>query len=252
MSFSLTVNLDVTDRRAVVVGGGPEAVTRVQALLAAGARVRVVSPDPDPELVALADAGELVLSLRCWRRGDLTGAFVAYVTREDPTPVEQAWAEAERERVLLSTLDDVPHCHFSTPAVVRRGDLTAAIATRGRAPALAKRLRRELEATYGPELGELVDVLEEARAACLPRTVPFAEWAARWQLAVSDLHRLLADVAAGRRTQVRDQVVAQLRTPTDVALPCGGAEPCDDDGACLGREAGVCAAVAATPVEVGS
>ena len=251
MAFSLTVNLDVTDRRAVVIGGGDEAVDRTQALVAGGARVRVITPHPHPQLVALAADGRIALSERGYRRGDLAGAFLAYVTREDPTPVDDTWAEASEHRVLLSTLDDVPHCHFSTPSMVRRGELSMAIATRGRAPALAKRLRRDLEATYGPELGELVDVLDDAKRACLPRTVPFAEWAARWAIALADLQGLLADVAAGRDGQVRDRVIAALTTPTDQALPCRLEDPCPaDQRPCVGQLADLCDPLAAAPREV--
>ncbi|WP_052668384.1 precorrin-2 dehydrogenase/sirohydrochlorin ferrochelatase family protein [Nitriliruptor alkaliphilus] len=215
MAFSLSVTLEVTGRRAVVVGGGYEAVDRTQALLHGDAEVLVITPDPDPALVALADAGRLTLRRRGYRKGDLAGAFVAYVTREDPTDVEATWAEATRERVLLSTLDDVPHCHFATPSVVRRGDLAMTIATMGRAPALAKRLRRHLEDEFGPELGDLVDVLDDAKQGCLPRSVPFAEWAARWEVALTDLDGLLAALRDGRHAEVRAEVERCLRTPTD-------------------------------------
>lgn len=218
MTFSLSVTLDVTGRRAVVVGGGYEAVDRVEALLHGGADVTVITPDPGPPLVGLAEAGRVVLHRRGYLDGDLAGAFVAYVTREDPTPVDATWAEATRERVLLSTLDDVPHCHFATPSVVRRGDLAVTIATMGRAPALAKRLRRHLEDEFGPELGELVDVLDAAKQASLPRTVPFAEWAARWERALTDLDGLLAALRDGHHDQVRAEVERALRTPTDAVL----------------------------------
>lgn len=214
MTFSLTVSLDVDGRRAVVVGGGPEAVDRVEALIHGGAVVTVVTPDPAPALATFAADDRITLHRRGYEPGDLTGAFVAYVTREDATPVEAAWDEAERERVLLSTLDDIPRCHFATPSVMRRGDLAVTIATMGRAPALAKRLRRHLEQEFGPELGDLVDVLDAARQACLPRSVPFTEWAARWELALADLDSLLAAVRDGRSDQVRTEVERALLTPS--------------------------------------
>ncbi|MTV26310.1 bifunctional precorrin-2 dehydrogenase/sirohydrochlorin ferrochelatase [Nitriliruptoraceae bacterium ZYF776] len=214
MAFSLTVTLDVAGRRAVVVGGGHEAVARVGALLHGDAEVVVVTPDPDPELTAHAAAGRIVLERRGWQPGDLVGAFVAYVTREDDTPVEATWAEATEHRVLLSTLDDIPRCHFATPSIVRRGDLAITIATAGRAPALAKRLRRKLEVELGEVYAELVDVLDEARQACLPRPVPFPEWAARWERALEDLDGLVALVDHGHRDEARDRVITALRTPT--------------------------------------
>lgn len=251
MTFSLTVTLDVTGREAVIVGGGYEAVDRARSLLSGDARVTVVTPAPDPPLEALAEEGRLTLHRRDYRRGDLAGAFIAYVTREDATPVEETWAEALEERVLISTLDDVPHCQFSTPSVVRRGDLVMTIASAGRTPALAKRLRRELEATYGPELGDLVDVVDEAKQRCLPRDVPFGEWAARWGIAVVDLDGLLTRVRDGQRDEVRDEVVATLSTPTETLLTCDGAWTCTTaQQPCLGWRAGVCAPASA-PVAAG-
>lgn len=215
MAFSLTVTLDVSGRPAVVVGGGPEALARVEALRHGDAEVTVISPAPAPALVALAEAGEVRLLRRGWQPGDLVDAFVAYVTREDDTPVQEAWAEAEAHNVLLSTLDDIPRCHFSTPSVVRRGDLAITIATAGRAPALAKRLRRQLEQQIGDGHGRLVAVLDEARQACLPRTVPFAEWARRWEVALADLDGLVALVEDGEADVARSRVIATLRTPTE-------------------------------------
>jgi precorrin-2 dehydrogenase / sirohydrochlorin ferrochelatase len=228
VTFSLTVTLDVADRRAVVIGGGYEAVDRVEALLRGEARVTVITPEPDPPLDVLADAGRVTLHRRGYQRGDLAGAFVAYVTREDLTPVEATWAESRRERVLLSTLDDVPRCDFSTPSVFRRGDLAITIATAGRGPALAKRLRRHLEAEFGPELGDLLELLDEAKQACLPRTVPFAEWAARFENALADLDGLLARVRDGRHDAVRAELLEVLRTPSDLARPDGPPIDADD------------------------
>lgn len=214
MAFTLTVTLDVSDRPAVVIGGGREALARVDALLAGGARVRVISPDPTPALVDHAEAGRVVLHRRDFEPGDVAGAFIAYVTREDGTDVQAAWEEAEASNVLLSTLDDVPRCHFATPSLLRRGDLAISIATGGRAPALAKRLRRRFEAELDPELGELVDVLHEAREQALPREVPFDVWAARWEEALADLDGLLARLRVGDRDGVRDHVYSTISAIT--------------------------------------
>ncbi|MFA9432265.1 bifunctional precorrin-2 dehydrogenase/sirohydrochlorin ferrochelatase [Egicoccus sp. AB-alg2] len=208
--FDLTISLDVTGRRCVVVGGGPEADARVEALLHAGAEVVVITPTPSPAIEAAAADGRVSLERRGWRGGDLAGAFVAYNTREDDTPVAQIWAESREQHVLLSTLDDKPRCDFATPAIVRRGDLAVTIATAGRAPALAKRLRQHLEAELGEEYATLVDVLDEARAQVLPREVPFAEWAAKWSQALADLDGLARLVADGHVEEARDKVVAAV------------------------------------------
>lgn len=208
--FDLTVSLDVTGRRAVIVGGGPEAEARVTALVHAGAEVVVVTPTPSAALDDEARAGRIRLHRRSWRAGDLAGAFLGYNTREDDTPVAEIWAESRARDVLFSTLDDKARCDFATPAVVRRGDLVLTVGTAGRAPALAKRLRQHLEAQIGPEYADLVDVLDAARAEVLPREVAFPAWAGRWSSALRDLDALTALVRDGRSDQARRQVVAAV------------------------------------------
>lgn len=214
MAFDLMVQLDVTDRRCLVVGGGPQAVARARTLLDAGAAVEVLAVDPSMPLRALADEGRLTLSVGGYRPGDLAGAFLAVVTLEDATDAQALWAEAEDRGVLVSTLDDVAHCHFAAPAMVRRGDLKLAVATAGRAPALAKRLRQQLEAQLGPEYGELVDVLHAARAQALPREVGFGEWARRWERALADVDGLAELIRARRGDEVRRRVLAAITGET--------------------------------------
>lgn len=208
--FERTISLDVTGRRCVILGGGFEADARVASLLAADAEVVVITPSPSSTIEAAADGGRIRLHRRGWRPGDLAGAFVAYNTREDDTPVEQVWQESRDQHVLLSTLDDKPRCDFATPAIVRRGDLAITIATAGRAPALAKRLRQRLEAELGEEYATLVDVLEHAREQVLPRAVPFEAWAAKWSEALEDLDGLAALVRDGHPDEARERVVAAV------------------------------------------
>lgn len=215
--FAYTVSLDVTGRRCVVVGSGALAVARTEALLIAGADVEVVAQSPCDALLALATAATI------HRRGveptDLDGTFIVIVTGEDPTDVARLWAEAQPRGVLVSVLDDVAHCHFAAPAVVRRGDLTLTVATAGKAPALAKRLRRQLERDIGPEYGELVDHLHAAREAALPRDVAFDVWARRWEAALGDVDALAARVRAGGGDDVRERVLAVLRGDAPRAVP---------------------------------
>lgn len=208
--FDLTISLDVTGRRCVVIGGGPEADARVASLLRAGAEVVVVSPRPSTAIEDAAAAGDLALHRRDWRPGDLADAFVGYHTREDDGPADAIWAESRRHHVLFSTLDDRPRCDFATPAVVRRGDLVLTVATAGRAPALAKRLRQRLESLLGDEYGVLVEVLEQAREQVLPREVAFDAWAGRWSAALDDLDGLAALVRDGDADEARGRIAAAV------------------------------------------
>lgn len=215
MAFDYPVNLDLAGRRAVVIGGGTIARERTEGLLASGALVTVVTPEPAPGLRALVDAGRVVLHERPARADDLDRAFLAIHTREDATDtsaeVTTLWERAVEQGVLFAALDDIQHCMFGAMSTIRRGDLRVTISTAGRAPALSKRLRRDLEATIDDAHGELVDALHAARERVLPRDDDFATWAGRWEEALDDLAGLLELVRAGRGDEVVDRVAATVR-----------------------------------------
>jgi siroheme synthase-like protein len=209
MAFRFPVALEVAGRRCVVVGGGTEAEHRARALLDCDADITVLAADPVAGLVDLERRGGLTLVRRPYRPGDLAGAFVVVAT--DPASTAAVFAEAGDRAVLCHAVDDPAHCHFAMPSVLRRGELTVAVSTGGRAPALAKRLRHRLEEEVPPEYEALVDLLADARTEALAnRPVDFATWARRWQAALADLDHLLALLADGRRDEARRQVLVTL------------------------------------------
>lgn len=190
-TFAFPISLDVAGRRCVVVGGGPLANEKADALRDAGADVTLVP------------AGEYTPAV-------LDGTFLLIISGEDDTDSAAAFAEAERRGVLANALDDIPHCHFAFPAIVRRGDLKVAISTAGKAPALARRVRLDLEEHLPHGLGVLVDAYAQARERALPRTVPFEEWAAAWRLALDDVDGLLALCEDGRGDVARERILATV------------------------------------------
>jgi uroporphyrin-III C-methyltransferase/precorrin-2 dehydrogenase/sirohydrochlorin ferrochelatase len=198
VAFALPISLDLTGRRAVVVGGGEVGEHKARALLDAGATVTVIAERFGPGLKELARRGEVTLAHKPYTPGDLEGAFLAVAATSSSHVNQRIYEEAEERRVLLNAVDDIPHCHFAFPAVLRRGDLQVAVSTAGRAPALAKWLRGRLSRLIGPEYGDLVEVLATARQEALPsgRGMGFAVWARRWQEALNE--DLLGLVRRGR------------------------------------------------------
>jgi siroheme synthase-like protein len=149
---SYPVSLELAARPAVVFGGDAQAEEKVRGLLAAGAEVTVVAPALTSGLAALAAGGCIVHRSRRYQPGDLAGAFVAIVVdRSRPELTAAAFDEARSRGVLVNTVDDVAHCDFIAPAVLRRGELTVAVSTGGKAPALAVRLRERFAREVGPE-----------------------------------------------------------------------------------------------------
>lgn len=211
MPFRYPVALELSSRRCVVTGGSIEAERKARALLEAEADVVVIAAQVTDGLRDLVRRRELRHVARPYRRGDLAGAFLVIAADGDRAARAKVFAEAEAERVLCNAIDDVEHCHFAVPSIVRRGELLVAISTGGRAPALAKRLRRRLTAELGWEWEALVDVLGEVRAETLPRrTVDFATWAARWRAVLEREEELLDLLAEGRIEEVRARVRAEL------------------------------------------
>lgn len=214
MAFDYPVTLDLEDRLCLLGGGGPLAIERLTGLLRSRADIVVVTPDPSAGLEAQCAAFDVPLLRRLMAPEDLEGATLAIVTREDDADVPTLYAAAQEHGVLFAALDDVEHCDFGAMSQVRQGALCITISSGGTAPALSKRLRKHFEQTLGPELGELAEVISDVKAEHGPRDVPFAEWAARWEVAMEDFDGLLAKLRAGERQAVHDHIMAAIRTPT--------------------------------------
>jgi precorrin-2 dehydrogenase/sirohydrochlorin ferrochelatase len=175
MPASYPILVDLAGRPTVVVGGGPVAERKVRGLLAAGAAVRLVSPEVTPALADMAAGGEIVVEARSWRPGDLAGAVLAVAATGDPAVNARVAEEGRASGVLVNRVDDPDLGGFTVPAVLRRGDLTVAVATSGRTPGLAGALRRRLEGVFGPEWAELVELLAADRGS-LPLAADQAAW----------------------------------------------------------------------------
>ncbi len=156
--------LDLRGRRCVVVGGGAVAERKVASLLRCGADVVVVSPAVTAGLRTWAGEGRLAVVPRPYRPGDLEGAWLAIAATGDAEVNRQVFAEAEDRGLLVNVVDDPAHCNFIVPAVMRRGGLVLAISTGGRSPALARRVREELEQIFPEEYGDQLEQLVSLRA----------------------------------------------------------------------------------------
>lgn len=163
------IGLHLEGRLCVVIGGSGDAVRKVKALLAAGARVRYIHPSVPAQLQKLVENGQVEWLPRAYQEGDLADAFLTIPADRDPEVNRRVFAEAERLGRLCNAVDDTAHANCSAPSVVQRGDLTLAVFTGGRSPMLARRVRKELEQQFGPEYGELLELLGDLRAQVLAR-----------------------------------------------------------------------------------
>ena len=210
MAFGYPVLLELSGRRAVVVGELAVEAGKVEGLLAAGAEVTVVAKGPEAALARLSVDPRVVVHRRGYRGpADLDGAVLCVAHAAEPGVRNAIAADARAAGVLVNVMDDVPNCDFAAPAIVRRGDLIVAVGTGGRAPALASRLRAELSERFGPAWADLVDVVGRVRAETLPLLPDFEDRSRRWKAAL-DLDELERLVAAGQPGLAATRLRARL------------------------------------------
>jgi len=154
--------LNLQGRTCVVVGGDATAEAKTRDLLAAGARVSLISPTVTRQIAEWSRAGTLRWKPRAYQEGDLADAFLA-VSCAGAAFNARVFAECEERNMFCNAVDDVEHCNCYASAVVRRGPLQIAISTAGKSPALAQRLRKELEQQFSPEYASWVEKLGELR-----------------------------------------------------------------------------------------
>jgi siroheme synthase-like protein len=161
--FPIFVKLE--GRLVVVVGGGAIAEQKIPAVLSAGARVRLIAPLVTAQIAEWVRFGKIDWQPKEFETNDLKGALLV-VAATSAAGVNAAVFQAAEERgILCNAADDIEHCHFYYGAVVQRGDLQIAISTNGKSPALAQRLRKEFEETFGPEYEVWLQWLGAARDA---------------------------------------------------------------------------------------
>ena len=139
------------------------AARKVEGLLTADAKVKVISPAIIPELQKIVASENISFIQRPYREGDLDGAFLAIAATDDPSVNYSVWDEATRRGCLINVVDDPEHSTFILPAILQRGEMSVAISTGGGSPALARRLRERLENIIGKEYGILTELLAELR-----------------------------------------------------------------------------------------
>lgn len=214
-------------RRCVVIGGGREAQRKVEGLLAAGANVTVIAPTLTKALKDMLDKEEIEHVERDYQPGDVEGYEVCMVATDDGAVNAEVSAEGKRIGVWVNAADDTPNCDFILPAIIRRGSITLAASTGGSSPALARRLREELDAYMTEEMPALADLLADVRNDLRRRDIkPDAEL---WQEAIDEQLRVLLAQRKYRQAKARllEALGAGELVPELVGVADGSAAPAE-------------------------
>ena len=202
------VFLNVEGRKCVVVGGGQVAWRKVRVLLEHGADVEVISPDLCPELAKLVQGREIHALTREYQAGDLENAFVTIAATDCGDINQRVVVEARRRAVLVNVVDDAKNSDFIVPSYLRRGELTIAVSTGGKSPALARKIRSRLEKELGDEYALVVRLIGEVRAEIRQQNIKIND--DDWQEAL-DLELLLDLLRKGEKVKAKAILLSNLK-----------------------------------------
>jgi uroporphyrin-III C-methyltransferase/precorrin-2 dehydrogenase/sirohydrochlorin ferrochelatase len=167
----LPIFLNLEERPCLLVGAGTVALDKIGTLLKlglkTGLRLRVVAPEARPEVRKLAQEGKLEWLQRAFEPSDLDGRLLVIAATDSPEVNARVYREAVQRGILCNSVDDIPNCDFFFGSVVSRGDLQIAISTAGESPAVAQRLRREIDEQLPDDLGSWLKNLGELRREVL-------------------------------------------------------------------------------------
>ncbi len=228
------VNLLLTGRSCLVVGGGRVAVGKVRGLVEAGASVTVVAPEVDDRILAMADGahdegpeeghddalhegsgsrdrGTVVIEQRPYRPGEVARHRFVIAATGDPAVNQQVYDDGEAAGVWVNSADDPERCSVILPARVRQGRLTVTVSTAGHSPAVASWLRARLAGELGPEYDVLIGLLSEAREEVRAQghSTELLDWRAALDSGILEM------VRAGRLEDAKERLRACLSSSSD-------------------------------------
>ncbi|MEW6187452.1 MAG: bifunctional precorrin-2 dehydrogenase/sirohydrochlorin ferrochelatase [Thermodesulfobacteriota bacterium] len=166
------VFLDLQGVSCLVVGGGQVGERKVKTLLSCGARVFLISRDLTPFLKEELGHGRVTLLKGDYDPSCLENIFLVIGATDDTDLNQRIGREARHLGLLCNIVDKPAECNFILPSLVSRGDLTVAVSTAGKSPALARKIREELEEIFPEIYGIYLDLLGKIRQEVLALSLP--------------------------------------------------------------------------------
>ena len=201
--------LNIQGKKCLVVGGGEVALRKAQMLVEHGANVEIVSPTFCPELNQLVKDGTIQAIHRDYQTEDLNDAFLAVAATDDIKTNEKVATEARKIGILVNVVDKPDISDFIVPSYFRRGDIIVAVSTSGRSPALARKIRGELERDFKAEYAQLAVIASEVRSELKQRGVTVS--GDDWQ-EVLNLNSLIELIRRGKNQEAREIMLTKLKT----------------------------------------
>lgn len=210
--------LDLSGKKALVIGGGRVAQRKVETLLDYGASVRIVSKELTPRLRSLADEKRIQYSGPELNEDQFEGIMLVVSATDDVNLNHEVSRRAQGKGLLVNVVDQPEECNFILPSILRRGDLQVAVSTSGKSPALAKKIREELEHQFGKEYETMLRLMGKLREMILSKGLPQEQKRSLFlKLVESDMLEAMAKKDRERVEKILHGVLGD-RFPVDTIL----------------------------------
>lgn len=160
------IMLNLTGKRAVVIGGGAVATRKIETLLEANAEITVVSPEIHEKIIAAFENNLLTWKQKYFEPADLADAFLIIAATNQVAVNLQVYENTSNQQ-LLNIVDQPDLSNFIVPASFRRGKLTIAVSTSGAMPGLSRKIKQELATQYDEIYEDYLNFLEQSRQRVL-------------------------------------------------------------------------------------
>jgi len=201
--------LNIQGKKCLVVGGGEVALRKVQTLLEHSTTIEIVSPAFCAELNSLVKEGAVRSIQRDYKTEDLNNASLVIAATDDTKVNAKVAADARKKKILVNVVDKPEISDFIVPSCFRHGDIIVAVSTSGKSPALARKIRIELERNIKVEYARLAVIASEVRDELkqLDITVKSDDWQE-----VLNLNSLIELIKKGKSKEAREIMLTKLKT----------------------------------------
>ncbi|MCK5185700.1 MAG: bifunctional precorrin-2 dehydrogenase/sirohydrochlorin ferrochelatase [Deltaproteobacteria bacterium] len=167
MTSFYPIHVNIEGKKCLIVGGGKTAERKVSTLVRYGGKVVVVSPTAAGKIKSFSQKKKILWHKRAYRVSDLNRVFLVFSATDSEELNREICREAKERGILINVVDSPEDCDFISPSLVERGHLKISISTEGLAPLLSKRIRKDLEKSFGNEYRQYTALIVKVRSAIL-------------------------------------------------------------------------------------
>jgi len=159
----LPVNLSLTDKKFLVVGGGNVAKRKIELLVKRGIHTTVIAKEASDHLKELEKNSLIFLNEKEYEVSDLEYMHYVIAATDDSDLNQKIYDECKLRNIMINVVDDPKHCDFIFPSILRRGSITFTVSTAGKSPFLSAFIRQVMENGFGEEWIQIGDLAAKYR-----------------------------------------------------------------------------------------